>query len=488
MLNDEIATSAVPRGGARGTLVAMCLGLLVAQLDTSVVNLALAPIARDLGAGVGQLQWIVDAYNLVYGGLLLTGGTLGDLYGRKRIFLVGTALFCAGSVLCALAADATTLIAARIVTGLGAALELPVTLAILTVAFPDPRERARAIGTWAGINGLAFVIGPTLGGLLVDHAGWRSVFWLVVPFALASLAVAWRAVTESTGAAGRRLDVPGQLLMVTGLTALTLAAIEGRGWGWGSGATIGCVLLGFGAAASFVAYERRVTGGLVPPAFFRKRPFAGALAVIAAMTFGMYGLLFLSPLYLQELRGASPLAAGLELLPMSAVFAVVSHYSSRIADRIGTRLVTAAGMAFMAAGLIGFARLGQGTALIWVEAWLAVTGIGLGLNTGPVMAVVVGQVPQERAGTASGLANTARLLGATLGVAILGTLFAAHGPAGGMAAGFLDGMAAALAVGGGVMLLGAAAALATIPGQPPGRDWRAARGAAPSHHPDHHPS
>ncbi|MBV8835981.1 MAG: MFS transporter, partial [Alphaproteobacteria bacterium] len=207
-------------------LFTMCLGVLVAQIDTSVVNLALKPINAELGAGVGALQWVVDAYNLTYATLLLTGGVLGDLYGRRKLFALGIVLFTVGSVICGFAPNVGTLIAGRAIAGLGAALEVPITLAILTVTYPEPRERALPLGIWASCNGIAFIIGPTLGGVLVDHAGWRSIFLLIVPLCLLALGLAYAAVSESSAPKGRHLDLPGQALAILTLGSLSIGVIE----------------------------------------------------------------------------------------------------------------------------------------------------------------------------------------------------------------------------------------------------------------------
>ncbi len=458
------STVAVARSGATskiGTLIAMSLGMLIAQIDTSVVNLALPAIARDLKAGVGALQWVVDSYNLVYGGLLLTGGTLGDLFGRKRVVMLGVALFCVGSIICALAPTAPWLIAGRVAAGIGAAMLVPLTLANVVVAYPDPRERAHAIGVWAGVNGLAFIIGPTLGGFLVESSGWRSIFWMVVPIGAVTLALTARVVRESTGDGDRQLDPAGQGFLIAGLSALTLVAIEGRDWGWQSAPTLACLLAGVAASILFVMVEHGKEHGLVPLPFFAIRRFSGGLVVTAAMTFGMYGMLFILPIYLQTVRGGTALEAGLEMLPMSVIFFIVSQASGWLTHRIGVRGMLLVGMGGMGGGVLALSLAGPGASLSWVMAWLMVIGIGLGFNTGPVLSLVIGSLPSERAGTASGVANTARLTGATLGVALLGTLFAAHAGPGAGAQHYLDGMAAAFHVGGAVLLLGGAVAALT---------------------------
>lgn len=417
-------------------LLTTCLGVLVAQIDTSVVNLALKHINADLGADVGSLQWVVDAYNLTYATLLLTGGVLGDLYGRRKIFALGIVLFTLGSVICGLAPNVGMLIAGRAIAGLGAALEVPITLAILTVTYPKPEERALPLGIWASCNGLAFIIGPTLGGLLVDRAGWRSIFLLIVPPCLLALALAFAAVGESSAPKGRHLDLRGQALAILTLGALSLGVIEGPRWGWTSPWGIACVIIFGMALAAFLRVEARTAGAMMPLDLFRSRSLSAALAIAALMTFGMYAMLFLTPLYLQSVLGSSALAAGLELLPMSLAFVIVAQLSGWLTNKLGPRVMTVGGMSLMGIGMLMMAFATAASQLLTVDAALLVIGIGLGLNTAPVQNVAVAAVPQERAGTASGLVNAARMVGATLGVAVLGLLFALHSGGSGEATGF----------------------------------------------------
>src|SRR5580704_5045343 len=315
-------------------LLTTSLGVLVAQIDTSVVNLAVKEIGAKLDAGVTALQWVVDAYNLVYASLLLTAGTLADLYGRRRIFALGIALFTIGSLVCGLAPNAIVLVAGRAIAGLGAALEVPTSLAILSVAYPDTRERTQALGLWASCNGLAFIIGPTVGGALVDAVGWRSIFLLVIPLCVATLALTWTAVPESKDPKGRKLDLPGQALAIAALGALSLAVIEGTRWGWDS---IGSILSFATSLVTTVLFLMRQggDGALVPLAMFKNHVFSASLGVAAAMTFGMYAMLFLTPLYLQSGRGDSALLAAVELLPMSVTFVIVSQLSGKIANAFG---------------------------------------------------------------------------------------------------------------------------------------------------------
>jgi MFS transporter, DHA2 family, methylenomycin A resistance protein len=418
----------------RLVLMATSLGVLFAQIDTSVVNLALKSIAGDLHAGVSAMQWAIDSYNLVYASLLLSGGTLGDIYGRRRIFILGIALFIVGTLTCALAPNAEVLIVGRAVSGLGAAFEVAMSLVLLGAAFPDRNERAHALGVWASSNGIAFIIGPTFGGWLVDSIGWRSIFYVILSLCAAAWVLTVYGVQESADPKGRRLDLPGQALAILGLSTFAFAAIDGSRWGW----------------TSPVWVEARTPGPLLPLTFLRRPVFAAAFACAGLMTFGMYALLFIMPLYFQTVRGGSPFIAGLELLPMSASFVAVSQFVGHLNNRFGPRIVMTAGMACMGAGALALAFTGEATPLVAVEFALFVVGVGLRLNTAPVSGVAVAALPPERSGTASGLVNTARMVGATFGVAILGALFAAFaGQEAAAGANFLPGLQAAV-IGGGI--------------------------------------
>ena len=451
-------------------LLASSLGVLVAQVDTSVVTLAVKRIGADLGSSVSQMQWMIDSYNLVYAALLLTGGALGDLYGRRRVFVCGIALFAIGSILCAAAPSSGALLFGRAVSGLGAALELPMSLVLLTAAFPDEKSRQNALGIWASCNGLAFIVGPTLGGLLVDTAGWRSIFYLVLPLCAAALALAWTAIEESVDPRGasavssreRRLDLPGQAAAIAALGGFAFAAIEGPHLGWTSLAVVGGLALGGVGAVAFALVERKATSGLVPFELFSSRPFSAALAIAGLMTFGMYALLFLMPLYFQTLRDETPLMAGVLMLPLSVSFVAVSQLNGPILRLIGPRATMASGMAAMGVGALLCGVVAAHAAFWPVAAALAVVGVGLGLNTAPVNSVAVQNVPRGRAGTASGLLNTARMVGATLGIALLGAVFAHFAGQEASQEGFLPGLRAALAVGGIAELAGAAIALGFV--------------------------
>jgi MFS transporter, DHA2 family, methylenomycin A resistance protein len=426
MLKRAVPDDRVARRQMAAILFTTSLGVFIAQLDSQVVNLAIKEIGGDLNVGVNALQWVLDSYNLFYATLLLTGGTLGDLYGRTRVFALGIGLIVLGSIVCAAAPNGAVLIAGRAITGVGAALEVPTSLAILTIAYTDDKERARAIGIWASCNGLALAAGPTVGGLLVDAAGWRSIFILVVPVSVLAMALAvWR-LPESSDPEGRHLDPAGQALAIATLGTLSFVTIEGPHWRFGSPIILALVVVCMVSGVLFVAWQHGRPGALVPLDFFRNRAFSAALAVAGMMTFGMYAMLFLTPLYLQSLGGISAFMVGLALLPLSVTFVIVSQCSGALMKRFGPRAMMTAGMAAMGAGLLLLTGVSTTPNMVLIEVALLIIGAGLGLNTGPVNTVAVANVPPVRSGTASGLVNTSRMVGATLGIAVLGSLFAVH--------------------------------------------------------------
>ena len=454
MQDDEVGAGPVAHGIQEAhadrrwlTLTTLCVAVLIAQVDTSVVNLAVQPIGRYFDADVGTLQWVVDAYNLLYAALLLTGGVLADLYGRRRIFMAGAALFSAASALCALAPSAALLIGARALAGLGAALLLPASLAIIRVVWPEPAVRAKVLGIWAASNGLALAIGPTLGGLLIEGFGWRSIFWVVVPLGLAALLLATAFIPESSHRQDRRFDFGGQVLGAAALGSLAVAAIESRR---APGIAIVATLVALSASALFLRIEKaHGSAALVPLDMFAQPEFRGAMAATASMTFGMYGVLFLLPLTWQAQRWLGPVGAGAALMPMALTFVAVSPFSGTLATRVGDRAMTAGGVGIIGLGLLLIAATTAAVSLPAAEAGLVMTGLGMGLATGPLMGVAVGAVSVARSGSAAALINVARMVGATLGVAVLGAVFALGHNA-------LQGLETAMFLGGAVQLAGAA--------------------------------
>ncbi|MBY5346839.1 MFS transporter [Rhizobium leguminosarum] len=427
-------------------LAILCLGVIVAQVDTSVVNLAVQPIGVDLKASVTELQWVVDAYNLVYAALLISGGLFADLYGRRLMFIIGCAVFALASLGCAFASTIAILIAARALTGFGSALLLPASLSLIRVIYRDEKIRARALGIWAGCNGMSLAIGPSLGGFLIRDFGWRSVFFVVIPIALIAAAAAGFFVAESADRQGRSFDMTGQLLGIASLTVITLTAIESSHLPplWTALLAIACALL----LLLFIIVERRLEQtALVPISMFSGRQFRGAMAGTAAMTFGMYGTLFLFPLATLGLGRLASVEIGLSLLPMALSFIAISPFSGSLSERLGKNRTISAGLALMGLGnlLLGSSFLADW--LIAEEIGLLLTGVGMGMATGPLTAVAVSTVTADRAGTASALINVARMVGATMGVAILGAIFAFLGEA-------ETGFIVAMSVGGSAQLLG----------------------------------
>ncbi len=400
----------------------LCLGVLMVQLDTSVANLAVHAIGVSLHASLRTLQWTIDGYNLVYASLLMSGGTLADLFGRRRILRAGVSLFTLGSAISGLAPSPAVLIMGRVISGVGAALLLPSTLALIRVIWTDPRERAHAIGVWAGMNGVAFALGPTLGGFLISLGGWRAVFLLIIPFGLTMGWLAKRTLPEPVEhvSTARQLDVPGQLLAIAGLAGLTFAVIER---GRLAGAT--AVLSGISVLGFLWVEHHAGEDAMIPLTLFRIPALTGAISIFASMTFGMYGMLFLLPLVWLQSNALTVTHAGIALLPMSLAYVALSHKSGAMSHRLGTRPIIAGGMALIGSGLLtlSFTRAGQPLAM--AEAGLLLTGVGMAFGTGPLLAVAVAAVTSSRAGTASGLINTARMVGATLGVAMCGVAYAA---------------------------------------------------------------
>ncbi|HZN14524.1 MAG TPA: MFS transporter [Acidimicrobiales bacterium] len=402
-------------------LLAMCFALFMAMLDNTVVNVALPTISRELGAGVSGLQWIVDSYVLAFATLLLTGGILGDRYGRKRLFLGGLLGFTLASLLCALSQSTGQLVAARAFQGISAAMVMPGTLSILTVTFPV-EERAQAIGIWAGVSGIALALGPTLGGWLVETAGWQSVFFLNVPIGIIGAVVAFRVVSESRSPQARKLDVVGLLLGTGLLTSITYGLIEANQYGWSDPLIIGVLSLGAVLIAAFLLWERTTAEPLLPLALFRIPTFAAGSLVALTISFGMFGTFFFASLYFQVIRGYSAFSAGLHMLPLTAMITIVAPNAGRYAQKYGPRWPLTFGLTTAGTGLILMSRANAGTPYVLLAIALAIMGIGMASTMTPMTAAVMGAVGPERAGLGSATTNTSREVGGTLGIAILGTL------------------------------------------------------------------
>ncbi len=442
-------------------LVTMCVGYFLVLLDVTIVNVALPQIGSGLHTQVSGLQWVVDAYALALAALMLAGGTVGDLRGHKRIVLIGLAVFGLGSLGCALAPNVAALAAGRAVQGVGAALLLPGTLAIVSQTFPDRRAQARAIGVWAGVGSLALPAGPLLGGALITAFGWRAVFMINVPIVLLAIAACVVVVKESAQPETRRLDAAGAGLGAMFLLALTFAFIEG---GRSGVARPGVVIAAACAVALLIAFvlveRRRGEQAMLPLALFRHRAFSAANAAAGAMNLGTLGTLFVLTLFLQSVQHRSALNAGLSLVPLFAPLAILAPLAGRLTSRIGPRLPTVAGLTVAAGGLAlllpADARSGY---LVLLPAFL-LWGIGIGVLTPAVVAAAIAAVPERREGLASAVNNTARQAAGAIGIAVAGAIAGQPGNAG-----FTGGFHTVALLAACLYVLTAAAALFLIPGK-----------------------
>lgn len=426
------------RGRRRLILAICCSSLFMVMIDNTIVNLALPSVQRDLGSSVSALQWVVDAYTLTIACLLMLAGSTGDRIGRRRTFQTGLVLFGLGSLLCSTAPSIGWLIAFRAVQAIGGSMLNPVAMSIITNTFTDRRERAAAIGVWGGVVGVALAAGPVLGGVLVDTIGWQSVFWINVPIAAAAFVLTGRYVPESRAPRARRVDPLGQLLVIVVLGGLTFGIIEGPERGWGSPLIVGCFVASVAALVALVVVELRRVDPLIDPRFFRSIPFAGATLSAVSAFAAMAGFLFLGALYLQDVRAFTPLQAGLLLLPMAAVAALLPPVSGRIIGRRGARIPLVVGGAGIALGsLMLLLTLRADTPLWVVVVAFVLFGSGFGMLNPPITNTAVSGMPVSQAGVAAAIASTSRQVGSALGVAVLGSLVTAQ-VAGPIAGGFVD--------------------------------------------------
>ena len=415
------APGPIGRGRTAAALISVCLGFFVIQLDVTIVNVALPAIQGEIGGSLAGLQWVVDAYTLALAAIMLTAGSTADRAGARKVFTVGLAAFAAGSAACAAAPALGVLIAARAVQGLGASAMLPCSLALLVHQFPDPRARARALGVWGGMGSLGVALGPVAGGVLVTVAGWRSIFLVNVPICLLTITLLRRYADESPKNPDRRADLPGLLLGVTMLAALTASFITAGQQGWL--APLPAALLGAGLLTAwlFLRAERRHPHPLLPLALFRSPNFSGATAVGMIFNLVLYGSLLCLSFYLQEARHESVLATGLLLVPSSVFVGLGSLASGRLTARLGPRPPMIAGLTLAAAGTALLATAGTSTSLALILAGSLLIGL-ISLAMPAMTAAVVGAAGPEHAGVASGVLNAARQSGGALGVAVLGSL------------------------------------------------------------------
>ena len=398
------------------------LSLFITYLDTTILNVALPAMARDLGAKLSDLQWVVDAYLLVLTSLLLLSGSIGDRIGRRRVFTVGLVAFSAGSLLCSLAPNVDTLIAFRALQAVGGCMLTPVSLSIVRTTFTDAGERARALGLWSGVFGLATACGPILGGVLVSYVGWRSVFWVNVPVGLGAFVLARRFIPESRASHARRVDLPGQGLIIVVLASLTYAIIEAPIAGWTSPLIVGLFMVTVVALAAFVIVESRRDEPLLEVRFFRSPPFAGAI-MIAALAFTVFsGFLFVNTLYLQDVRGESAFRAGLSMLPATVLIALSAPLAGRIVARRGPRWPLAVAGLLLATGMGLLLTVTPSTPYAALAVAYVLLGLGFGLVNPPLTNTAITSMPPAQAGVASAVASAARQFGNVLGVALMGTL------------------------------------------------------------------
>jgi EmrB/QacA subfamily drug resistance transporter len=402
-------------------LFTMCFALAMAMLDNTVVNVAIPRIQTELGASVSQIQWIIDGYVLAFASLLLTGGIAGDRYGRKKTFLIGLAVFTTASFLCGVSSTSGQLIAFRALQGVGAALLMPGTLSILTVTFP-PQERAKAIGLWAGVSGLALALGPTLGGYMVEHIGWESVFFLNVPIGIVAFLVASRTVTESRSEEARELDLPGLALGTLGLFSLTYGLIEANQEGWSDPKIVGSLAAAAVLLGAFLLWEHRNPKAMMPLSFFRIPAFSAGSAVAFSVSLGMFSIFLFVSLYMQDIRGYTPFEAGVRFLPMTLMIVVTAPLAGKYAQRHGSKIPMTYGLLLVGAGLLGMTQIGIDTPYVVLAVLFLMMGNGIGATMAPMTAAVMSSVGPQRAGLGSAMTNTSREVGGVLGIALLGTV------------------------------------------------------------------
>jgi EmrB/QacA subfamily drug resistance transporter len=409
------------------TLGAMCFALFMMMLDSTVVNIALPSIQRDLHASLSSLLWTVNAYTLTFAVLMVTGGRLGDIFGRRKLFLYGVVVFGLASLAIGFAPNDGVLVTFRAIQGIGAAFMMPATLSIITQTFP-PHQRGTAIGTWAGVSAMALAIGPVIGGLLTQDVSWRAIFFINPPIALVAIAVTLFAARESRDeTVGRRVDFGGIAALTVGLTALVLALIESNTWHWGSARVIGLMVLAAIALAGFVAIEQRVRAPMVDFAFFRSRTSAGANLVGFLVTFGMFAQFFFITLYLQNVLHYSALQTGLRFLPATIVIIIMGPIAGKLTDRVGPRSLMTMGLLIVAAAMLIQSRITVHTGYGLLLPGFILMGLGMGLVMSPMSTAAMNAVDRAKAGAASGVLSMSRMVGGSVGLAAMGALVAAVG-------------------------------------------------------------
>ena len=402
----------------------MCLSLLVVVIDNTILNTALPTLARVMAADTSSLQWITDAYTLCFAALLIPAGALGDRYGRRISLIGGLTVFALGSMAAAFSTGTGQLIAARVLMGLGATFVMPATLSIVNAVFP-PRERPQAIAAWSAVAGVGIIVGPTLGGLLLTHFWWGSVFLIDVPLVLLAIAGVILAVPETAEPRGHRLDLAGTLLVAIALVTIVGAIIKAPARGWTAGLTLADGGTGVAALGGFIWWELRAVHPLIDLRIFANRAFSASAASVSVIFFSLFGSLFVLTQYLQLVHGYSPLAAGVRVLPFALTMGAVSPLSPVLAQRLGLRLIIPAGMALMGLGLLGLSAAGVHTSYPTLGVAVAIMGAGMGLVMAPASTTIMSTVPSHQAGAGSAINDTIREAGGALGIAVIGSISAA---------------------------------------------------------------
>ncbi len=405
------------------TLAAVSFGLFMIMLDNTVVNVALPSIQRDLGASVSSLQWIVTGYALTFAALMLIGGKLADAYGRRLVFVVGIVVFTLASLWCGLAGSETELILARIVQGSGAALMNPATLSIIAATFP-PRERGTAIGIWAGVSALALAIGPLVGGLLTEHLSWNWIFFVNIPVGVIGIAASYAFITESKDDTHVRLDLPGLFTSALALFALTYGLIEANQYGWGSARIVGSFVVAMVALVVFIQLERRQRAPMLDLTLFRSGTYAGANLAMLLVALAMFGVFFFTSLYMQNVLGYSAVQAGASFLPMTLMVILIAPLAGKASDRYGSRWLMTGGMILIGAQLLYLSQLGSDATFWNLFPGFLVGGLGMSLTMTPTAAAAVRAVPVEKSGVGSAVLNAMRQVGGSVGIALMGAIFA----------------------------------------------------------------
>jgi EmrB/QacA subfamily drug resistance transporter len=406
------------------TLAAVSFGLFMIMLDNTIVNVALPTIQRSLGLKISELEWVVTGYALTFGALMLTGGKLADLFGRRLIFVVGLIIFTASSLACGLAGSASILIAARVVQGTGAALMNPSTLSIITVTFP-PKQRGTAIGIWAGVSALALAIGPLVGGVITEHLNWNWIFFINVPIGIIGVFAAFALIDESRDTSlNQRPDAPGLITSTIALFALSYGLIEANNYGWTSGRIVLAFVVAAVAFATFISLEARQRVPMLDLSLFRNRGFSGANGVMLLVGLAMFGVFFYISLYLQQVLDYSPTQAGASFLPWTLLIIVLAPRAGKLSDKVGPRPLVTAGLLLLAGSLAWFATLGTSESFWMLLPGMLLGGAGMGIAMAPTTAAAMASVTHDKAGVGSAVLNSMRQVGGSLGIAIMGAIVA----------------------------------------------------------------